>query len=741
MKKTAFLFGLLAAVAFAIPTARADQPNSATTPTPSDWSGIRSAHETWKHRFEKAEDGSFLARNPGQQWTTRFDGRGFLVEPTGQDWRWGMELRSYGVGELRHGIPGTARVATGEKRLSYHWHESLEEWFLNDSRGMEQGWTFSERPAGATDDRLRLDFAVLGGLEATVRSDGLSVAFANESGEVELNYGGLKAWDAEGRDLPVRFLTGSGIGSLSVEVDERGAVYPVTIDPVAQQARLKADNAGSFDAFGSSVAISGDTVAIAARFEAGPGDALMNSGAVYVFVRNGTSWTQQAYLKAFNAGANDDFGYSIALSGDTLAVGARSEDATAGGDPSNNGLQNSGAVYTYTRSGTTWTLQSRLKAPNAGEGDLFGSAVALSDAFLIIGANGEDSTGTTVGTDNNNGLDNGAVYVYTPDNMGWALTSYLKSSTTDAADQFGSSVALSGNTLVVGALNDDMTGRCAVFTHDGAMWSEEAILSASNAAPNDSFGVSVAISGDTIVVGAPYEDTGLAGGSKGTAADDYGAAYVFTRNGVDWSEQAILQAGNRAINDNFGEAVAISGDLIVVGVQGEDNNLDGMADNAFVSSGAVYLFERNGADWTQRHYLKGSNSAFESSFGKSVAIEGPLVMVGASGEDDFAGAVYALIITETVPTLQISGKKKVTVTGATSKYLVKGTALDADGDLLRVEAMDSRTTGGKRFRSAVGTANWSYRALLKPGRNSIQVQAVDAAGNRSLRSRITVIRK
>jgi trimeric autotransporter adhesin len=742
MKKTAFILGLLSAVAFSIPTARADQPNSATTPTPSDWSGIRSAHETWKHRFEKAEDGSFLARNPGQQWSTRFDGRGFLVEPAGQDWRWGLQLNSYGVGEIRSTIKGEARVETSEERLSYRWNESLEEWFLNDTRGMEQGWTFTERPTGATDAKLRLDFGVRGGLESSVRSDGRSVAFSDETGEVALNYGGLKAWDASGRDLPVRFLPGGETGSLSVEVDERGAVYPVTIDPVAQQARLKADNAGGSDAFGSTVAISGDTVAVAARFEAGPGDALANSGAVYVFVRSGATWTQQAYLRAFNAGSQDQFGLSLALSGDTLAVGAPREDATAAGDPSNNMLPNSGAVYTYTRSGTTWTLQSRLKAPNAGEDDEFGQSVALSGDFLAIGAPFEDSTGTTVGNDNNNGFNDGAVYVYTPDNMGWALTSYLKSSTTDATDLFGSSLALSGNTLAVGApVDGSLKGRCAVFTHDGANWTEEAILSGSNSSTNDTFGISVAISGDTIVVGAPYEDTGLAGGSKGTPDDDYGAAYVFQRTGVVWSEQAILQAGNRRIKDNFGEAVAIAGDLIVVGAQGEDNNLNGMEDSAFVSSGAAYLFERNGAAWTQRNYLKGSNSAFGSSFGRSVAIEGTNVMVGASGEDDFSGAVYSFILTESVPTLNINGKKKVTVTGTTSKYTVKGTAGDADGDLIRVEAMDSRTKGAKMFRPAKGTATWSYRALLKPGRNSIQVVAVDATGARSKVMRLTVIRK
>jgi hypothetical protein len=128
-----------------LPILRAEQPVPEGL-SAEDWSGIRAAHENWQHRFEKSEDGSHTASNPGQNWTTRFDGRGFLVEPAGENWHWGLELRSYGVGEDRIVLAEKAPVSVSEKKLSYRWDGRLEEWFRNDTRGIEQGWTISERP-------------------------------------------------------------------------------------------------------------------------------------------------------------------------------------------------------------------------------------------------------------------------------------------------------------------------------------------------------------------------------------------------------------------------------------------------------------------------------------------------------------------------------------------------------------------------------------------------------------------
>ncbi len=734
MKKTA---SLIAIVAFTLPILRAEQPVPAGL-SAGDWSGIRAAHEDWQHRFEKSEDGSHTASNPGQDWTTRFDGRGFLVEPAGEQWRWGLELRSYGIGEHRIALAEKAPVSTSDQKLSYRWDGRLEEWFLNDTRGIEQGWTFRERPTGSEQDRLTLELAVRGGLEPQVNATGLGVSFADTDG-IALYYGGLKAWDATGRDLAVRFVE-SGAGHIAIEVDERDAVYPVTIDPIAQQARMKADNAGNNDAFGTSVAISGDTVVVGARQEAGPGDVLANSGAAYVFFRDGNTWTQQGYLRAPNAGIDDFFGGAVAISGDVVAVGARGEDATAAGDPSNNALSNSGAVYVFTRSGSTWSFQSRLKAPNAGEQDFFGIAVALSADFLVVSATGEDNDSGSVQSDNNNGFNDGAVYVYEPSGMSWTLEGYLKASTTSDADSFGTALAVSGNTLAVGSPSDDQKGSCAVFVHDGTSWSEQAVLNGSETLANDLFGNSVAISGDVLVVGAPADDVNQLG-TITSVDDDSGAAYVFTRTAGVWTEQAVLRGFNRQPKDAFGTSVAVSGSFVAVGAPLEGSDLNGSRTPGVTQSGAVYLYSRSGTTWPLKRLLKGGSNMVFGRFGTSLAMEGATLISGANGEDNFAGAVYAFTVTEVAPTLTITGKKTIRVDAGTASYTVRGSAADVDGDLARVEAKDTRPKGKKTFRSAKGTANWTYRARLKTGRNKIQVVAVDAAGNRSLPKQVTVIRK
>jgi hypothetical protein len=146
--------------------------------TPTEWAGIREAHEAWKHRFAEDDDGTFSASNPGQQWRTIFDGRGFSAEPRHHAWRWGLELTGYGIGESRHPVNGKAKKteATGT-RLSYQWDEILEEWFRNDRRGLEQGWTLGERPAGADDQTLRLDLAVRGDLRPVIDPEASGVAW------------------------------------------------------------------------------------------------------------------------------------------------------------------------------------------------------------------------------------------------------------------------------------------------------------------------------------------------------------------------------------------------------------------------------------------------------------------------------------------------------------------------------------------------------------------------------------
>ncbi|MCZ7553518.1 MAG: FG-GAP repeat protein [Anaerolineales bacterium] len=439
---------------------------------------------------------------------------------------------------------------------------------------------------------------------------------------------------------------------------------------------LKASNTDADDGFGYSVAISGDTLVVGAPGEAssatgvngdGNNNSAENAGAAYVFGRSGGVWSQQAYLKASNTGAYDQFGWGVAISGDTVVVGASGEDSSAtgvNGDGSNNSAASAGAAYVFGRSGGVWSQQAYLKASNTNAGDRFGYSVAVSGDTVVVGALYEDSSATGV---NGNGGDNsaasaGAAYVFGRSGGVWSQQAYLKASNTDASDGFGYSVAISGDTLVVGAPGEDSSatgvngnggdnsaasaGAAYVFGRSGGVWSQQAYLKASNTGVGDWFGWGVAISGDTVVVGAYYEDssaTGVNGNGGDNSASAAGAAYVFGRSGGYWSQQAYLKASNTDADDGFGYSVAVSGEALVVGAPYEDSSATGVngngGDNSAPMAGAAYVFGRSGGVWSQQAYLKASNTGAYDQFGWGVAISGGTVVVGASGEDSSATGV------------------------------------------------------------------------------------------------------
>ena len=404
----------------------------------------------------------------------------------------------------------------------------------------------------------------------------------------------------------------------------------------AQQAYVKASNTEEGDQFGTSVALSADgtTLAVSALYEAsaatGVGgnqddDSAYASGAVYVYTRADDTWSQQAYLKASNTGFNDCFGTSVALAadGDTLAVGAFYEDSAAtgvGGDQANNGAPESGAVYVFARSNTVWSQQAYIKASNTAGNDHFGASVALAadGDTLAVGAYSEASTAVGVGGDqaDNGAPAAGAVYVFVRANKLWAQQAYIKASNTDTNDLFGYSVALAadGATLAVGAYgeasktavdpNDDSlpdAGAAYVFVRMNAVWSQQAYLKAADPGQTDRFGVSVALSadGDTLAVGAPYEDSAAAG-VGGVRADESlpeaGAAYMFVRSNQAWSQRAYVKAANPGGGDTFAISLAMAADgqTLALGASLEDGGIAGIDgnqnDNAAPDAGAVYLF-------------------------------------------------------------------------------------------------------------------------------------------------------
>jgi hypothetical protein len=402
--------------------------------------------------------------------------------------------------------------------------------------------------------------------------------------------------------------------------------YTLTVHYLTQEAYIKASNTEAFDSFSTRVALDGDTLAVGVNSEDSNATGIngnqadnsaANSGAVYVFTRTAGVWTQQAYLKASNTGTTDNFGVSVALSGDSLAVGAFGEDSNAtgiNGNQADNSAADAGAVYVFTRSAGVWTQQAYVKASNTDANDQFGTNVALDGDTLAVSANGEDSNATGVNGNqaDNSAADAGAVYVFIRSAGVWTQQAYVKASNTDASDNFGVSVALDGDTLAVSANFEDSnatgvngseadnsatsSGAVYVFTRSAGVWTQQAYVKASNTGTNDNFGVSVALSGDSLAVGAYFEDsnaTGINGNQADNSAANSGAVYVFTRTAGVWTQQAYVKASNTGASDNFGIRVALSGDTLAVSANSEDSNATGIngnqADNSAANSGAVYV--------------------------------------------------------------------------------------------------------------------------------------------------------
>jgi hypothetical protein len=432
-----------------------------------------------------------------------------------------------------------------------------------------------------------------------------------------------------------------------------GAVFVYTRqgDRWLQQAYLKASNPGNNDQFGSLVALSadGNTLAVSAYFEDSRaigvnGDQADNSmeqsGAVYVFVRTGAVWSQQAYLKASNTGEAEDgdqFGFSLALSddGNTLAAGAISEDsadARINGNQADNSASSAGAVYVFVRAGSRWSQQAYIKSssPNGADAnDLFGYSVGLSadGNTLAVGSYDEAGSSNVInGPEDNNAPGTGAVLIFTRSGTSWSRQAYLKASTQDRADSLGAWVAVSddGNTVAAGApdedslttgintvetghsgrigtLDDISVGAAYVFIRSGGTWSQQASFKASNSGIEDWFGVRLALSGDgnTLAVSAPNEDggaKGINGRQDDNSAGEAGALYLFTRAGATWTFQSYVKGSNTEAFDEFGSGVALSRNgTLAVGARSEDGgargaNGDGI-DNSVTDSGAVYLFD------------------------------------------------------------------------------------------------------------------------------------------------------
>lgn len=379
-------------------------------------------------------------------------------------------------------------------------------------------------------------------------------------------------------------------------------VYVRRDDTWKLQAKLTADDGAVDDGFGVSVALSGDTAVIGASTDFVGNN--FSQGSAYVFSRSGESWTQRAKLTADDGARGDEFGAAVALSGDTVLVGAPRYDEGAKADQ--------GAAYVYVLSGSTWALQAKLLAANGAAGDVFGSSVAVSGHAVLVGAPRADVGGN---------VNQGQAYVYQRDQTAWIQHATLSAVSGEHGGYFGFAVALSDHTAIVGAPLDTVgwnigQGSVYIFQRIGPNWPQQARITASDGAANDYFGSSVAVSGDIAVVG-------LNGLSADLSRD---AAYVYSRNGANWAQRTKFSTGGGSFGPTFGTRVAISGDSILVGTPFDDPEPNG-------DQGSVFVYTVSGSSWTQQAKITSGAGAGNDQFGWSVALFGDTALVGAPLDD------------------------------------------------------------------------------------------------------------
>lgn len=396
----------------------------------------------------------------------------------------------------------------------------------------------------------------------------------------------------------------------------------VPAELISTEIKIAAADGANGDRFGDAVGISGDTVVVCAFLDS---DAGADSGSAYVFVRNGNTWTQQQKLIASDAAAGDLFGRSVAISGDSIVVSADAKASSAG------------AAYVFVRNGGVWTQQQKLTASDAAVNSYFGSSLAISGDTIMVGATGPGSNA-------------GAVYVFTRSGGVWTEQQKLIAADPVADDFFGNSLAISGETIAVGADGKDgYTGAAYVFVLTGTNWIQQAKLTAADRGLHDLFGHLLDISGETIVVGAPQSD------DKGSKA---GSAYTFVRSGTTWTQQAKLTANDAASDQFFGNAVGISGDIVVAGASGSDS---------------AYLFSRSGSLWQQQGKLIPSDAlGGPNNFG-FIGIQGTNVVGGGQLNNNGRGAAYLYDLQEVhdYAVTKIAAPKKITFSATVSNVAAK----------------------------------------------------------------------
>lgn len=579
-----------------------DAPSEAVpgsgAPSSPRWSSVTGTTAAAAYDALAVRADVFQFTSAAHRFVVTLDRHGVVVAPSGASETLVLRTTAAGCEDARAVLPSAQPEMNGH-RVRYR-RGSVEEWYLHGPSGLEQGFTFDSAPpcegpkvvALQTSGDLRVELD-----DADGDGRGSSLRITNDRGQVALFYDHLVVNDASGRALPA-FLTAND-GHVTIHFDDTGAVYPVVVDPLLWTEQQVIMGGGPFqDHFGRAVAIDGDYMVVGSWPQTKPGKAA-------ILHRSNGVWAGGVGLTPSDSIGNqyDSFGYAVGISGDVAMV--TSQMLTK--------------VYVYKRNGGVWPEVQKFQPSGwiPGTYPNFGKSISIDGNTVIVGAPQEATPGQSAG----------AAYVFVQNNNGvWVEQAKLKALDAEASDWFGWSVALSGDTAIVGAFYDEDAGAYAgsayIFKRTNGVWAQQQKLYASDVLPWKLFGYAVHISGNTAVVGAP---------DSGANNNLAGAVYVFVESGGVWTEQTKRVASDGFPWDYFGEALAISGNTLVVG-----SSSNGPA-------GAVYTLSRSGGTWTEDQKLFPADPNAGDGFGKAVAISGATTVVGAwlgLGSQAESGSVY-----------------------------------------------------------------------------------------------------
>ena len=678
----------------------------------------------------------FFAANPGQQLTVRFlDDRIRLNSGlAGRNWEW----------ELQLGSDDPKTLSAEGNRLSYTNPSGAQEWFRNTPSGIEHGMHLPQRPADAPPGSpLRLTIHVNGltPTEDPTDPENNSILLCDASDKPILRYADLRVWDALQSPLAAHMETDGK--TIMLVITDRTAVYPVMIDPVitSLEAELQPGVSGSGsqgDQCGFSVALDGETAVIGAPFD----DTLSgnDAGRAFVFFKGVAGWESQGALEAVPGRLGAQFGYSVDVAGDAAIVGAYADQSFTGtahvfrrsegtwaheaqlspstltaGDRAGTAVAisgdtalvgsprdgapvatNRGSAAVFLRSANVWSQQAILVASDGAVSDFFGQSLALDGNTAAVGSLGDDTA---------TGSNAGSVYVFDRSGSTWSQTTRLDAGSATAGENFGQAVSLSGDTLAASTSRattaaGSLAGRVSIYLRTTGSWALQQTIEAGDAAASDQFGYSLAVDGDSLIVGAPYRDEG--------AATDAGAAYTFTRSTGVWTQAQKLTAPAPQGLARFGWAVALSADLSLVGSPAEDTI-------AGIDAGTSYVYERNTGTWSLQTNLSNGEAGAGDRFGWSVALDGNTVVAGSRSDDTVAGAdtgsVYVFTTDGSAWTLQTT-----ILPGDAGVGDLFGSSVSLVGDSLAVGAPSHDATSiadsGAAYVWVRSASVWSQQAKL-----------------------------